>query len=101
MSSRREGARRLQRRAIWPVLAIAVLAGVVVAAGGAGAASNTAAHAKILGLSQLQAKSHGGIVDVSRFLGPKSRVPVEVAPNKFKPMKTVIAHAKVKRAKRL
>jgi Immune inhibitor A peptidase M6 len=85
-----------------PVVPIAILAGVVVAAGGAGAASNsTAAHGKILGIAQLQGKTHGGIVDVSRFLGPKSRVPVEVAPNKFRPLRSIVLRQKALNKKAL
>src|SRR3954451_6749450 len=102
MSFRRGGTRRLHRRATLPVVAIAILAGVVVAAGGAGAASNkTAAHGKILGIAQLQGKTHGGILDVSRFLGPKSRVPVEVAPNKFRPLRSIVLRQKALNKKAL
>jgi hypothetical protein len=91
MSLRRGGATRFRRRTALPAVALIILAGVVFAAGGAGAAGQSqAASAKRLGLLQLQGKSHGGIVDASRFLGRNSRVPVEVAGNKFVPMRTLI-----------
>src|SRR5947207_10026128 len=91
MSLRRGGAPRFRRRTALPAVAIIILAAVVFAAGGAGAAGQSqAASAKRLGLLQLQGRSHGGIVDASRFLGRNSRVPVEVSGNKLVPMRTLI-----------
>jgi Immune inhibitor A peptidase M6 len=100
MSLRRGGAGRFRGRTALPAVALIILAGVVFAAGGAGAAGQSqAATAKRLGLLQLQGRSHGGIVDASRFLGVNSRVPVQVGAHKTVPLKTLVRQAKARRAK--
>jgi hypothetical protein len=78
-----------RRRPLWLVVAVAIIAAVVFAAGGAGAASH-AAPQTAPGLAQLYGQKHGGIVDVSHFLGRNSRVPVQVGRNKFEPMKKLV-----------
>ncbi len=85
---------------MWPVLAAAIVAIAVFAAGGAGAASH-AAPQTAPGLVQLQGQSHGGIVDVSRFLGRNSRVPVEVGANKFRSLRSIMLQRKALKAKAL
>jgi hypothetical protein len=94
MSIARRGGHSARRRAFWLAAAIAVLATVSVAAGGAGAAFSSAKPNKATSYLQLRGKSHGGVVDVSRYLGRNSRVPVQVGANKFEPMKTVVKQAR-------
>jgi hypothetical protein len=100
MSLRGGGAPRFRRRTALPAVAIMILAGVIFAAGGAGAAGQSqAASAKRLGLLQLQGRSHGGLVDASRFLGVNSRVPVQVGAHKTVALKTLVRQVKALRAK--
>jgi hypothetical protein len=100
MSLRRGSAPRFRRRTALPAVALIILAGVVFAAGGAGAAGQSqAASAKRLGLLQLQGRSHGGIVDASGFLGVNSRVPVQVGAHRTVALKTLVRQAKARRAK--
>ncbi|MDQ2910576.1 MAG: immune inhibitor A [Actinomycetota bacterium] len=73
---------------------LALVAAVGFAVGGAGAAQQSVRPAKGLG-----AKGHDGIVDVSRYLGRNSRVPVQVSPNKVVPLKRLVRQAKQLRAK--
>ena len=81
MSSRRKGgARGITARTLIVATALALVAAVGFAVGGAGAAQQSFQPAKGLG-----AKGHDGIVDVSRYLGRNSRVPVQVALNKVVP----------------
>ena len=71
MSSRRRGgARGFTARTLIVATALALVAAVGFAVGGAGAAQQSFQPAKGLG-----AKGHDGIVDVSRYLGRNSRVP--------------------------
>src|SRR2546423_9420078 len=95
-----EDVRAPRRRPLWPAVAVAIIAGVVFVSGGAGAASH-AAPRTAPGLAQLYGKSHGGIVDVSRFLGPNSRVPVEVGANKFRPLRRLVLQRKALKKKAL
>ena len=95
MSSRRRGgARGFTARTLIVATALALVAAVGFAVGGAGAAQQSFRPAKGLGL-----KGHDGIVDVSRYLGRNSRVPVQVAPHKVVPMKQAVRQAKQLRAK--
>lgn len=95
MSSRpRGGARSFTARTLIVATALALVAAVGFAVGGAGAAQQSSQPAKGLG-----AKGHNGIVDVSRYLGRNSRVPVQVAPNKVLPMKQAVRRAKQLQAK--
>lgn len=95
MSSRRGGgARGFTARTLIVATALALVAAVGFAVGGAGAAQQSFRPAKGLG-----AKGHDGIVDVSRYLGRNSRVPVQVGPNKVMPMKQAVRKAKQLRAK--
>jgi hypothetical protein len=75
-------------RALW--FALAVLGGISVAVGGAGAMGVSAKPAKGLGYFEIRGKSHNGILDVSRYLGRNSRVPVQIGANKFVPLKTLV-----------
>jgi hypothetical protein len=93
MSIAQRGRHSVRRRAFWLAAAIAVLTTVSVAVGGAGAAFSSKPN-KATSYLQLHGKSHGGIVDVSRYLGRNSRVPVQVGPNRFEPMKTVVKQAR-------
>ena len=95
MSSRRRGgARGFTARTLIVATALALVAAVGFAVGGAGAAQQSFRPAKGLG-----AKGHDGIVDVSRYLGRNSRVPVQVATHKVVPMKQAVRQAKLLRAK--
>src|SRR5215213_1964741 len=95
MSSRQGGgARAFSVRTLIVATALALVAAVGFAVGGAGAAQQSFRPAKSPG-----AKGHDGIVDVSRYLGRNSRVPVQVAPNKAMPMKQAVRRAKQLRAK--
>jgi len=92
MSSRRRTA-RFSTRTLIAATALALVAAVGIAVGGAGAARSTSAKAA-------KAGSQGPeIVDISRYLGRKSRVPVQVGPNKVIPMKQAVRQAKQLRAK--
>jgi hypothetical protein len=93
-SRRRSGARGFTARTLIVATALAVVAAVGFAVGGAGAAQQSFRPAKGLG-----AKGHDGIVEVSRYLGRNSRIPVQVAPNKVVPMKQAVRQAKQLRAK--
>lgn len=90
MSFLRGGGRGARRRSFCLATAIALVIAIGIAVGGAGAASRSATPQKGLGYLALRGKSHGGIVDVSRYLGRNSRVPVQVGAHKFKPMKTLV-----------
>lgn len=81
-------------------MALALLATISIAVSGAGAARHSAQPSKALGYLQLAGKAHNGIVDVSRYLGRNSRVPVQVGAHKFLPMKKLIRQklAKLRRA---
>ena len=95
MSSRRRGgARGFTARTLIVATALALVAAVGFAVGGAGAAQQSFRPAKGFG-----AKGHDGIVDVSRYLGRNSRVPVQVATHKVVPMKQAVREAKLLRAK--
>jgi hypothetical protein len=95
MSSRRRGgARGFTARTLIVATALALVAAVGFAVGGAGAAQQSFRPAKGLG-----AKGHDGIVDVSRYLGRNSRVPVQVATHKVVPMKQAVRQAKQLRAR--
>ncbi len=95
MSSRpRGGARGFTARTLIVAIALALVAAVGFAVGGAGAAQQSVRPAKGLG-----PKGHDGIVDVSRYLGRNSRVPVQVATHKVVPMKQAVRQAKLLRAK--
>ena len=95
MSSRRRGgARGFTARTLIVATALALVAAVGFAVGGAGAAQQSFRPAKGFG-----AKVHDGIVDVSRYLGRNSRVPVQVATHKVVPMKQAVRQAKLLRAK--
>ena len=85
MSSRRPGARLLRGRSLVVLLALALVAAVTAATGGA---VNSARQGK--SVVQSQGSSHIGIIDVSRNIGRNSRIPVEVAKGKFKPLRTVL-----------
>jgi immune inhibitor InhA-like protein len=94
MSSRPRGvARRFTVRSLFVASALALVAAVGIAVGGAGAARQSVHPAKGLGLN-----SRNGIVDVSRYLGRKSRVPVQVG-SKMIPMKQAVRRAIALRAK--
>ena len=93
-SRQRGGARAVSVRTLIVATALALVAAVGFAVGGAGAAQQSFRPAKGLG-----AKGHDGIVDVSRYLGRNSRVPVQVAPNKVLTMKQAVRRAKQLRAK--
>ena len=95
MSSRARGdARGLTTRALVVASVLALFAAVGIAVGGAGAAHQAAHPAKGLGLN-----SRNGIVDVSRYLGRNSRVPVQVGANKEMSMKLAVRRAVALRAK--
>jgi hypothetical protein len=79
---------------------VAFLITISAAVGGAGAASSSAQPNKALSYLQLRGKSTNGVVDVSRYLGRNSRVPVQVGPGKFEPMKTLVRQARAIRAKK-
>jgi hypothetical protein len=85
MSFRRRSARLLRGRSLIVLLALALVAAVTAAAGGA--ASSARHHGKIVAGSQ----SNFGIIDISRNVGRNSRIPVEMAKGKFKPLRTVLA----------
>src|SRR5215212_3240162 len=93
-SSTRRGGARFGARTLIVAMALALVTAVGFAVGGAGAAQQSFRPAKGLG-----AKGHEGIVDVSRYLGRNSRVPVQVAPNKVLSMKQAVRRAKQLRAK--
>jgi hypothetical protein len=82
-SSRRRGGAR------FTALTLALVAAVGFAVGGAGAAQQSFRPAKGLG-----AKGHEGIVEVSRYLGRTSRIPVQVNGNKVVPLKQLVRQAK-------
>ena len=95
MTSRAGGdARGLTARSLVVASALALLAAVGIAVGGAGAAQQSAHPAKGLGM-----KGRNGIVDVSRYLGRRSSVPVQVGANKIVPMKQAVRRAMQLRAK--
>jgi hypothetical protein len=95
MSSRRRGgARSYTARTLIVATALALIAAVGFAVGGAGAAHQSFRPAKGLG-----PKGHDGIIEVSRYLGANSRVPVQIAPNKVLTMKQAVRQAKRLRAK--
>jgi hypothetical protein len=95
MSSRARGdARGLTTRALVVASVLALFAAVGIAVGGAGAAHQAVHPAKGLGLN-----SRNGIVDVSRYLGRNSRVPVQVGANKEMSMKLAVRRAVALRAK--
>ncbi len=95
MSSRPEGvSHRLTARTLAVATVLALVSAVGFAVGGAGAAQQSLRPAKGLG-----ANGQDGIIDVSRYLGPNSRVPVQVGPNKVVPLKQLIQKAKKLRAK--
>jgi hypothetical protein len=70
------------------VTALALVVSVVFAVGGAGAAREPLRAGKGYG-----ATGHNGIVDVSRFLGRKSRIPVQVSPGRSVPLKQLVKRA--------
>ncbi len=95
MTSRAGGdARGLTARSLVVASVLALLAAVGIAVGGAGAAQQSAHPAKGLGM-----KGRNGIVDVSRYLGRRSSVPVQVGANKMVPMKQAVRRAIQLRAK--
>src|SRR5215210_2570802 len=89
----RRSAGLFRGRSLIVVLALALVAAVTAAAGGA--ASSARHHGKAVAGSQ----SDFGIIDVSRNLGRNSRVPVEVAKGKFKPLRTAVAQQRKLRLK--
>jgi Immune inhibitor A peptidase M6 len=99
MSIARRGRHSARRRAFGVAAAVAVLTTISVAVGGAGATLSSAKPSKAVTYLQLRGKSHNGIVDVSRYLGRNSRVPVQVGPNKFEPMKAAVKQARALRLK--
>ena len=90
--SRRSWA-RFKPRTIVIAMALGLVAAVGIAVGGAGAAHLSSVKA-VKG-----ANGESGIVDVSRYLGRNSRVPVQVDQNKFVPMKRAVRLAKQLRVK--
>ena len=97
MSSRRTGERRrLTTHALLVVTALGLVAAVTVAVGGASAAKQSVLPAK--SLANLQARGKGEIVDVSRYLGRNSRIPVRVNAHKTVPLKTLVRQAIKQRA---
>jgi hypothetical protein len=92
MSWRRRGSRvRVSTFAL--ITALGLVAAVGIAVGGAGAAHSSGAKATKAGAKGVD------IVDVSRYLGRKSRIPVQVAPNKVVPLKQAVRQAKKLQAK--
>src|SRR5215218_4656179 len=85
MSSRPGRARLLRGRSLIVLLALALVGAVAAATGGA---ASSARHGK--SVVQSQGSSQIGIIDVSRNIGRNSRIPVEVAKGKFKPLRTVL-----------
>src|SRR5215210_6680893 len=88
MGLRRGGTGRHGRTLI--VLLALGLAAALTAAAAGGAASSSSRHAKVV----KGAQSGIGIIDVSRNVGRNSRIPVEVAKGKFKPLRTVLAQSR-------
>ena len=77
-------------RAFWFVGVLVLLAAASVAVGVAGAAQQSVSSAG-KGLASRHAHANSdGIIDASRFLGRKSRVPVEVGTSKFVSMRKLI-----------
>lgn len=95
MRSRRGvGRRSVTARTLVLATTLALVAAVGFAVGGAGAAQQSVRPAKGLG-----ARGHDGIVDVSRYLGRNSRIPVQVSPNKVVPLKQLVRQAQKQRAR--
>jgi hypothetical protein len=95
MSSRRRvGARGFTARTLIVATALALVAAVGFAVGGAGAAQQSVRPAKGFGV-----KGHNGIVEVSRYLGRTSRVPVQINSNKVVPLKQLVRQAKKMQAR--
>jgi hypothetical protein len=93
MSSRRRAERHsFSARTLVVSTALALVAAVGFAVGGAGAAQ-TLRPAKSLGI-----QGHNGIVDVSRYLGRNSRIPVRVSRNKVVPLKKLVRQVLKQRA---
>jgi len=98
MSSRRRAERRSSgARALLVFAALALLAALTVAVGGAGAAKQSLRSTK--SNANLQVRGKGEIVEVSRYLGRNSRVPVFVAPHKAVPLKTLVRRATKQRVR--
>jgi hypothetical protein len=94
MSPRRKGgARGFTARTLIVATALALVAAVGFAVGGAGAAQKSVRPVKSIGVS------HNGIIEASRFLGRNSRIPVQVSPNKVVTMKQAVRQAKRLQAK--
>jgi hypothetical protein len=91
----REGRRRGTARILGGATALALVAAVGFAVGGAGAAPQRLSRTKGLGVT-----GHGGIIDVSRYLGRNSRIPVQVSGNKVVPLKQLVRRAHKLRATR-
>jgi immune inhibitor InhA-like protein len=93
MSLRRRGG-RLTARTFGLAAVFALIAAVGLAVGGAGAARSSGG----TGLPAIPANGDG-IVEVSKYLGRNSRVPVWVNKNKVVPLKQLVRQAKKLRAK--
>src|SRR5215210_5329665 len=94
MSFRRRGAGLLRGRSLIVLLALALVAGVTAATGGATASGS---HGK--SVIRSQGGSQLGIIDVTRNVGRNSRIPVEVAKGKLKPLRTVLQQQRKQRLK--
>jgi hypothetical protein len=92
MSSRQRRA-RFSTRTLVAATALALVAAVGIAVGGAGAAHSSSAKAVKGGKGDL------GIVEVSRYLGRRSSIPVQVGANKVVPLKQAVRQAKKLQAK--
>ena len=90
---RRGGARGFTARTLVVATALALVAAVGFAVGGAGAAQKSVRPIKGIGVS------HNGIIEASRYLGRNSRIPVQVSPNKVVTMKQAVRQAKRLQAK--
>jgi hypothetical protein len=73
---------------------LALVVAVGFAVGGAGAARQAASP-----LKGLAPQGHGGIVDVSRYLGRNSRIPVQINRTQAVPMKQLVRRVEKQRAR--
>src|SRR5438093_13565840 len=95
MSVGRQGRRsRPSARMLVTGAILALIVAVGFAVGGAGAARQAASPLKGLG-----AQGQGGIVDVSRYLGRNSRIPVQINRTQAVPMKQLVRRVEKQRAR--
>jgi hypothetical protein len=95
MNRRRGGKRGAALRMVGAAFGLAIVLSIAFAVGGAGAAREPVSAGKGFG-----ATGHGGLVEVSRYLGRNARVPVQINHLKAVPMKQLVRRALKLRAKR-